>query len=406
MRRILGLALVCGGCFNESGPAVTSTATDSSNASTGSAETSGSTGTTTATPADTSTSTADTTESTDATTTAGPACGDGEVQGDELCDDGNDRVADGCTDCRPSLTFDWIETFGSSDVELEAAVAVVAAANRLVVVGALGSTAMDSDVWVEALDGRGVSLGRYLHDGPAHTDDVAFDVRATLTGEVTVAASVDHGAPEGLQIQTTRLDADLGVVWTDVRGTNATIERPSSVALVPGGVIFGGLVDGDGWLARFDDDGNLLEERLAGLTPPAAILDVATTTTEVRAAVLDAGLVRLWGFAVDTPLASAPTWNREAEVNGSTPISIDISAAGDVQVCGTLVGGGNDAELWIQRSDPSGDVVWTASHDIGDGDAVCRGLRLNALDVIPGRRDPRERLPSRGLRRSHRGEHR
>jgi cysteine-rich repeat protein len=359
---------------------VTSSATDSGNSSTGSAETSGSTGTTTSTPADTSTSIADTTETTDATGT--PVCGDGEVQGDELCDDGNDMVGDGCTDCRPSLTIDWIETFGSSDVELEAAVAVVAAGNRLVVVGALGSTATDSDVWVEALDGRGVSFGRYLHDGPAHSDDVALDVRATLTGEVTIAAAVDHGAPEGLQIETTRLDPDLGVLWTNVRGTNSVVDRPSSIALVPGGVIVGGLVDGDAWLVRLDDDGNLLEERFADLTPPAAVLDLTTTTTEIRAAVLDAGLVRLWGFAVDTPLASVPTWDREMEVNDNTPVSIDISAAGDVHVCGTLVGEANDAELWIQRSDPTGDVVWTAAHDLGDGDAVCRGIRLSGPDVM------------------------
>lgn len=383
MRPLLGLAFACGGCFAESGTPATSTAsgTDTGNSSSGGVETSDATGTTAPAPLDTSDATAEATIDPD-TTTAPTRCGDGEVQGDELCDDGNDMIGDGCSDCRPSLTVDWIETFGSADVELEAAVAVIAAANRVVVAGTLGSTASDSDVWVEALDGRGISLSRYLHDGPAHTNDVAFDVRGTLTGEISVTAAVDHGGAEGLQIQTTRLDTDLGVEWTDVRGSNDAYDRPSSIALVPGGVVVGGAIGGDGWLGRFDDGGSLLEERLGSFAPPAAVLDISTSTTDIRAAILDAGLVRLWGFAVETPLASAPMWDRALDVNGSTPVSIDVSAAGDTHVCGTLVGQSNDAELFVQRLDPTGDVLWTAAHDLGDGDAVCRGTRLNALEIV------------------------
>jgi cysteine-rich repeat protein len=380
VRRIAGIGLACIGCFNEAGPA-TSIATATETGSSGGLDTSGTSGTSAPVTGDTSTGAIDTTLDPDTTTTAF-ACGDGEVQGDELCDDGNDMVGDGCSECRPSLTIDSFATFGSPAVALEAAASIIALPDRIVITGALGSTGTDSDAWVEAIDARGQSLGRILLDGPAHGNDAAIDLRATVDGGAYVASTVDHGAPAGLQIELTRLGDKLDVVWRAPVGPDATFDRAAGVGVVQDDAIVGGILGDDAWIGRFDVDGNLLTEQDCNCGAFGAVLDLVTADQTILAVVLQDLAPRLWAFEPETPLDGPPTWSMPLEASGLYDFSLDVGPMGDILVCGTLDDGNNDNRIWLGRFDPDGDSVWTSSYDVGDGDHACRGIRFGSIQVL------------------------
>lgn len=90
---------------------------DSSGTSTGGTSVSDTSGDTTGSP-DTSTSSDETTSSSSGETSgsstgpAPPVCGNGVVEGDETCDDGNDAPDDGCQECaKDSVVFITSETY-------------------------------------------------------------------------------------------------------------------------------------------------------------------------------------------------------------------------------------------------------------------------------------------------------
>jgi cysteine-rich repeat protein len=50
----------------------------------------------------------------------GPRCGDGQVAGDEACDDGNTRIGDGCeSDCTPSFVLDGPVEWGEPPISVD-----------------------------------------------------------------------------------------------------------------------------------------------------------------------------------------------------------------------------------------------------------------------------------------------
>ena len=101
----------------------------------------------------------------------GPACGDGNLDASELCDDGNDRDGDGCS--------------SSCEIEVQGEIAIG------VQIDALGSNeppaegscsgAIDLFVGAKAIAGS----GRCFIDGTSNTLDYVLDVDLAPSGKVT-----------------------------------------------------------------------------------------------------------------------------------------------------------------------------------------------------------------------------
>ncbi len=305
----------------------------------------------------------------------GPVCGDMNVEGDETCDDGNDVAADGCTECRTSLTPAWVQTYGS-DFRGDVALAVSARPNIAVVAGTLEGDGGDADLWLELLDDEGESLGRILVGGAAGSDDVAADARIGLAGEVWATGTLDDGAPAQAQIDVRHLSGDLDVDWAVDAGLDDAPDRGVAIELVSDGAVVGGALGSvtasDAWLGRYDDTGALVWEYECDCGPVGTVVDVAALPMKVRALAIDGTQGALWAF--DDLLAMAPTW--EVAFDGSVKVGgVAVALGGDTLVCGSQ-NGGNDEEVWLARYDPSGDEVWTSTEDLGDGDQTCHGLHL------------------------------
>jgi cysteine-rich repeat protein len=379
MKRVGVLAIaLAAGCFEDPGELDQGTSTgpgDDGSTSGAPATTSGDA--TTSPEPDSSTTAVDP----DTTTAAAPVCGDMQVDDGEDCDDGNDVEADGCTECRTSLTPQWVEIFGS-DHPGEGAFAVAAAQDAVAVAGALAGDADNSDLWIEVLDDAGGQLGRVLVDGGANQPDAAIDVRFELGGGLWSTGAIDAGAPTQAQVDVRRLTGMLDTDWAEQVGADNQPDRGLGLALVEGGGVVAGWVGmglgSDAWIGRYDDEGMLLDQYQCDCGGFGLAIDVAALPNRMRALALDGLTGELWGF--DDALATGPTWEVQFET-AVAPNGLAMTLDGDTIVCGTITGG-NDVAFWLARFDPSGDERWTATHDLGDGDQACRAVHAGGESAI------------------------
>jgi cysteine-rich repeat protein len=313
-------------------------------------------------------------------TGATPACGDGEIQGDEVCDDGNDVAGDGCTECRASLTPYWVRTFGSA-FEDDAALSVAARAGVTAVGGALAGDGGDGDVWIEVLDDEGNSAGRLLTGGTSNLPDMAFGVQVDDDGTIW-ATGVSNDTGAYADAFTHRITPTFEIAWTASRGTDATYDTGTGIVLAGGGGVFVGASlsvfgTNDAWIGRYDAEGNLVEEYFCDCGDVGILAGLAPSARGIRA-LAGQGLQRLlWGF--DGPLADGP-WSVPLAVD-QYDVALDAMPNGETIVCGANAGG-NDISLWVARFDVDGDEIWAVQHDLGDGDQTCRGVAVDGSDVF------------------------
>jgi cysteine-rich repeat protein len=371
-------------CFSEAADAVSTTATSSETSN--ETETTAPSTSSSTTPLPTSDSSADTTSTTAESSESGtgaPVCGDELVEGDEECDDGNMAPADGCTDCRTSLSIAWINTYGAVGPGIEAATAVASGPASLIVGGTLIGPRGTNDYWVESVDPmNGEPVARLLEDGPSGGFDYVADVALQPDDRVWVTGVLDHPPPAGGQIETRRLTTELSMVWAQQAGTDLGGDVPAGLALTTGGAIvgatLGGMVGTDAWIQSYAADGALGLEYLCDCGGLGAIAEISGGVGGVRAIGLSGLSYQLWGF--DDAIDVGPLWTAELPTSGST-FGIAVDAAGATFVCGTIAGG-SDADLWIAELTPDGASMWSASHDLGDGDHSCRGIQLTAEGLI------------------------
>jgi hypothetical protein len=301
------------------------------------------------------------------------------IDGNEECDDGNDIPGDGCTDCRPSLSIEWLRTFGESPLP-EAAFGVAARPGEIAVAGALASDADDTDVWIEVLDEAGVTQGRHLVGGTAN--DGTVEVRYGPEGVIWAAGVLDDGGATQAQIDVRRLTPALEVDVTATFGVDAQPDRATGLGVVAGGVVVGGVLGSafanDAWFGRYDDEGTLVDSYTCDCGAFGGALDLATTATSARAVVIDGLEHELWGF--DDGLGTGPSWRTTLDFTEPFAV-LDVSATGDVIVCGGL-GGANDIRVWLARFDSTGDEVWSITHDLGDGDHACQDVAIAPMRTV------------------------
>jgi cysteine-rich repeat protein len=309
----------------------------------------------------------------------GPVCGDGLVEGDEICDDENDVPGDGCTLCETSGTPLWIFTDGTgAPTEGATAVALAGGGAGIVLVGALAIDGQDTDVWLEVLDADGGSVLRRAVDGDGANDDAAFDVRVRATGDMTVVGEISTPA-SGTNLWVGQYDSRGDLLGQSQAGSTVGGDAARSVALlandevVVAGRVFFAAVNDDAWLGRFA--GSELSESVfcdCGPVGQAASV-VADAQGRVRVAWLSGMAWQLVGF--DQPIGVAqpmPSWVVPLEGIVGAP-ALDVDEDGGLSLCAAIEDG-NDNALSLQTFAADGTAELSMTYDVGDGDHRCAGI--------------------------------
>lgn len=333
----------------------------------------------------------------DTTTSGGsdPVCGDGLVEGDEQCDDGNVDDGDTCTSqCTSVVEVQWSYSHDGLASSFDEATDVVLAPDGSIwVLGSTRTIAASSDVWLQQLSPDGVPLLTFTYDGPEGLDDHGTALAWTPDGHLAIAGSSESSATRD-DILVLRVDpATAQLVWvqtfdgpdagngryddTDVaNGITAT----ATGALAVAGTIRIGDGDYDAWLAQLDATTGALQwvRIIAG---PAGGRD------DGRDVLADAaGGVVLLMTEDDDHGSSLRQFDASGLGVSSIPIEGAMVAAAwrsDAGIVTTGAGAPEEGDIVVQALQPSGVTDWRVSYGnggftddagvgvaVGPGDAV------------------------------------
>lgn len=331
--------------------------------------------------------------STDSPTTAAPpdddTCGDGEVRGDERCDDGNDDPHDGCDmTCQRSGTEEWI--VHPDGLTFVSALAVSATTGQIVIVG---------DDLMTAIDPDGVELWRKTV-GPVVLDAVEIDDQGTIyaasqtgsihaltadgdelwnidAGDSIRALALGHGALYSVDLDAEsnshfilrQHDRSTGaVVWSSV-SPDSNVSYGGALAVVGPHVVVAGV----GYKPGQPADGNL--HRLLAVYDDAGALQSLEVGDEDNSEWAGAAATSDGGFALvgAGPMTDivvgrfgadlAPQWTVYDESGPGTVAN--AVAAGPAGTIAIGVYKSEEKIGLIRRLDAAGATMWTSQYPAG-----------------------------------------
>lgn len=394
---IVGLACATGsntdGGSPSSGSGTPTSGEGSTDASTSSSS-GGDASTSTSTGGDTSTGTASASSSTTAesssssgaeastssTSTTGPfkGCGDGLIDGDEACDDGNMIDADGCNDdCTVSGELLWSDSLGSGLGQPdEAFAAATDGFGNLYVAGYVSVDGPSSDIWYRKYDDAGAELWTTTVDGPASGKDQGRAIAAE-DSELFYVGGYTPVAMESNNTWLRRHGADGSTIWTEAyNGVSASSDIIRAIALDGiGGLVAVGhtTVTGEGqnvWMRRYSEGGVATWTRTfggAGLGNDSGIAVAVAGDGSIYvggAETVPGEGYNMWlahldqdGNTLWTRVRNGPA-NKADYINGVVALP-----GGDAIVCGYEGMADIPWQAWIRRYDNAGGIVWTTTYD-------------------------------------------
>jgi len=365
-----------------------------------------------------------------------PSCGDGVADTGEACDDGDDVDTNDCAnDCTAStlwtqmvedvtatglavdtagnvLVVGTAQAAGGSDVWLrkydasgamlwtqtydgvagtaEGWGVAVDSAGNVAVIGVELTAAGDSDIWVRKYDSAGTPLWSRTHGGAAGGDDSAGRIATDAAGNIVVAGSegiVLGGLGWVTDGWIRKYDPDGNPLWTQIyASTFGGIDYASAVAVDGAGNV---LVTGlelairDAWLRKYDPDGMpLWTEYYAGAENMHAegtgvAADAAGNILATGIEVTTAGAVDIWVRKYDA--SGTDLWTDTydgAAHNTDSSRDIAVDADGNVLVTGFEIAGATP-DIWTRKYDPSGTPLFTLTHN-GSSNAEDSGAGIRA----------------------------
>jgi cysteine-rich repeat protein len=392
-------------------------------------DTSGEGGTESATGTDgTSASETDATTSQDTTTTetdsAGGVCGDGVVDPDEECDDGNPVDADGCNvDCAVSGSQVWSKTISMpfnavpEGIAVDSTHAVLAAVKDvdgdrawLIKLDDAGGPAWeiedtsDDRTWIYALDVDGMDrpvvaglranmdgtveshpLRTHLPDGTIdweiETDQQIGGVDVFGADAIATAGGVQG---MGSDIVVEVFDADGVSQWRDDvagpedAGAHAIAASPTGALVVVGVTSPGG--EFVTWMRAYDAS-HVESWTQVGSDPTEAWNEVALHAAGgfVTGGMSDAkGRTRRW---TDEP---AQVWTQTlegADMDGDGGVwDLAVDGAGNVISCGGVSAASPPSIAAVRKYDPAGVELWTVTDD--GSESYCDSIAVDDADFV------------------------
>ncbi len=335
-------------------------------------------------------------------------CGNGVVEGDEVCDDGNMDPLDGCeNDCTSSSGLEiWTTRYDGSGKDDTVRDAAILPDGTLVAVGTTRTMDQGVDVLLWALNPDGTEAWVVSEDLAAELgsalDDVANGVVVTSGGDLLVVGNADvdgmneawdgfvalydnTGSRQWVQSWDSMAMQDdffVGVTegesgnfyvvgYTEVDAGNNTTQSDSVLWKVDGAgseiwskVEDGGVSEDDRWQAAAWDGTNLY---LTGRAAPGA------TSSNIKISAYDTDGMEVW-----TDEVSSPTM-----MGSNSGFDIAVGPDGDVYVTGFRRSMGGEPDVWVARYGTDGLRKWMQSWD-GEtaGDDFGMGLAMTPEGIL------------------------
>jgi cysteine-rich repeat protein len=333
--------------------------------------------------------------------TPDPICGNGFVEGDEPCDDGNDEPDDGCNAlCERTGVPLWTVSWDSGAKKDDTGVGLARDADgNLYIAGSVEGDDNRSDAVVRKLDpADGAELQQFVFAGELGFDDTARGVAVGEDGSVVlvgIETIVDEGRGQGFA---RKFDADGATLWTH---TEAPMYEEGSevvlaVAVDADAVYIAGAAEiekdvYEGFVRRLDpDDGTpvwtvTIEEISAfawqglAVTPDGEVVHAAAT----RPAFDDPATPRLARY---TP-GGDEVW-LETDFDGGKPGLLRGVAAhpdGDLAVVGSTYNNATNDDFMVLRVSGDGELIWRDVVDLKlDSDYVIAAAWAASGDLYVG----------------------
>lgn len=310
----------------------------------------------------------------------GPRCGDDVAQPVEDCDDGNGANGDGCNnDCVESGTTLWTRTHDGPAHEDDAGHGVaISPEGEIVVAGAQGINADDSHVWLRRYTGEGDELWTETFVGFGG-NSTAFGVAVDDAG--VAYACGKHAGGTNDTIWARALDLDGGLAWSHVYDSPAVgIDECRDVVVDEDGdaVLVGQyatpsdglniwvrrLDGGDGeefWTRTFDHEGG--PDNASG----AAHTEDGFIYVGGKQGIANGS--QSWLRKYDTN--GAVQWTRSRGAGGWGAIEgVAVDSAGNVFVAGRETGTPQEVStIWLAKYDANGELQWSVNEDFGTLDS-------------------------------------
>jgi hypothetical protein len=262
----------------------------------------------------------------------------------------------------------WTQTFGGTEYDAGNYVEQTSDGG-FVITGCVQSIGAGSnDVWIIKTDASGDTLWTRLYGGSS-SDDGRVIQQLSDKGYMILAGTSSYG-PGWHDFWLIRLDASGDTLWTKTYGGSDT-DTPNSMEMTTdNGFILAGLTgsfgtgDYDGWLVKTDAAGDTLWTKAYGGAEDERLWDVQQTADGGYIITgytnsYGAGLDDLWLVKID---GSGDTlWTRTiggSEIDQGR--SIQQTTDGGYIITGYTqsFGAGSD-DVWLIKTDASGDTLWT-----------------------------------------------
>lgn len=326
----------------------------------------------------------------------GPAeCGNGDLELNEDCDDGNTADGDGCNaDCTPSGQVLWEQTIGGGMMASDDGYDVIAdAEGNFVVVGATGAAegvASGKDGWARRYSPMGGTYWTVTHTGPGGGDDQLHGVVLDVDGSAYVGG-YHRAADDTNDAVVRKIDTFGADAWTSTfDAPDATSTIVQAVAIdAEGDVLVVGYANvtaagRDAVLRKYTPDGTAVWTRTYGGDALGHDLayDVTTTTNGslyvVGYETVDGEGRNMWLGKYDTDgnLLWSRGYNGIASLDDQL-VGVTAGPDDEVYVCGYESSVDIPWHSFVRRYDADGNIQWTDEFlgETAEG-AHCYGIAL------------------------------
>lgn len=298
-------------------------------------------------------------------TMSSPACGDGVVDAEEVCDDGNAVNGDGCNnDCSPSGKLLWEYVSGESGYDDIRAVAA-AEDGTIVVGGTRPGAGSGNDRWLARFDPEGEIVWSQKYDGAA-TAESMLGV-APHGGGIYATGNIDRA--DGREVWVGALDVDGGLIWEDEYSSGFGDDYATGAAATAEGVVVAGHVSVVGgvaelWVRGYSAAGEIQWTQTQPINLPAVYALGPAVIAEPEG-IFVGGHSRPGQFAPLLALypsgGGAPTWSKTVPPANATIYSI-ARGGPELLVAGEIVPGKG---IYVERLTAEGVPLWSTEECTG-----------------------------------------
>ena len=272
----------------------------------------------------------------------------------------------------------WQKTYGGSSADSASSIIATADGGYVVAGNTESFGAGDDDAWVLRLDAAGNVLWQKVYGGRRY--DITLSLVATADGGYAVAGYTESFG-DSTDVWLLKLDAGGNVQWQRTYGGSSTDWAFSLVATTGGYAIAGRTYSfadpngGDLWVLKLDPAGDMQWQKTYG----GSSLDQADSliaTTDGGYAV--AGWTRSFGpgdadvWVLKLDPAGEVQWQKTyGGQYDDWGHSLVATADGGYVVAGSTASFGNGADdVWVLKLDARGNVLWQKTNGDGDADAA------------------------------------